>query len=576
MSWHPVAGMVDVPFRHVAHAELRGRELAVWRADDGYVNVWDNRCVHRGVRLSIGVNDGHELRCRYHAWRYANRTGGCTYIPAHPGDAPGPSLCVRTFPCHERYGMIWTTLDDDGVGDGPISVGELEGDDVLALRGVPVDASAEAVLEALRSHRFQPSASLRGDTAAVRVVSAGAWSAVLRAEDAGDVTTAVFFVQPVDDEHAIVRGAVAGVHDEVRLAVLRHHDARLTTLAERVEAARRPARPWAHVPAALAPVEAPAPPPAGAIPVAVRRKWSAGEGVAGFELAPVSGALPTAQPGAHIDVHLPNGLVRQYSLVNGPGEQDCYRIGVKREAASTGGSVALHESVAEGAVLHVSAPRANFPLRRDALRTVLLAGGIGATPLLSMAQALAVGGPPFELHLFVQSHEHVPFPEIVGLLGPAVTLHVGLTPEETGAAIERVLGPFQPLAQLYVCGPGPMIGRTCDLAAALGWPEDAVHFEYFKNTRDVDLTSSFEVELARSGLSVPVPPGRSILEVVREHGVHVDSSCEQGACGSCLVTVLDGTPDHQDVYLRPSEHAAGDRMMVCVSRSLSPRLVLDL
>ncbi len=110
-TWHPIAAGSDLPSRHVFHGQLEGRELAVWRADDGYVNVWENRCLHRGVRLSIGINDGRELKCQYHGWRYSNRTAGCTYIPAHPADAPARTITNRTFPAAERYGLVWSAVE---------------------------------------------------------------------------------------------------------------------------------------------------------------------------------------------------------------------------------------------------------------------------------------------------------------------------------------------------------------------------------------------------------------------------------------------------------------------------------
>ena len=113
-QWHPIAAADDLPFRHVYHGQLLGREFAVWRADDGYVNVWENRCLHRGVRLSIGINDGRELKCQYHGWRYSNRTAGCTYIPAHPADAPARTITNRTYPAVERYGLVWTAEQPEG------------------------------------------------------------------------------------------------------------------------------------------------------------------------------------------------------------------------------------------------------------------------------------------------------------------------------------------------------------------------------------------------------------------------------------------------------------------------------
>jgi ferredoxin len=129
---------------------------------------------------------------------------------------------------------------------------------------------------------------------------------------------------------------------------------------------------------------------------------------------------------------------------------------------------------------------------------------------------------------------------------------------------------------LYLCGPGPMLQAARRIAAELGWPETAVHFEYFKNTNKIDDSSSFEVALARSCVTLKVPAGKTILEVMREAGVDMPSSCEQGACGTCLATVIEGEPDHQDVYLNDAEKKSGTKIMTCVSRAKSARLVLDL
>ena len=313
-----------------------------------------------------------------------------------------------------------------------------------------------------------------------------------------------------------------------------------------------------------------------ALRVQVDRKWQVAEGVAGFRLRPLEGGLPTFQPGAHIDVHLPNGLVRQYSITNGPGETAYYRIGVKLEPDSSGGSQCLHETVREGDVLAISEPRNNFPLRRDSTRTILVAGGIGITPMLAMAQALNRMDLAFELHCFAQSEDHLAFRDVLDGLGESVVHHLGLAPDETVAEIRRLVAEPETFAHLYVCGPGPMLDATRREAAVAGWAGDAVHFEYFKNTTEIDDSSTFEVALACSALTVTVPSGTTILEVLREHGVIVPSSCEQGACGTCVATVLDGEPDHQDVYLNDSDHEAGERIMTCVSRAKSDRLVLDL
>ncbi|MDE0492764.1 MAG: Rieske 2Fe-2S domain-containing protein [Acidimicrobiaceae bacterium] len=589
--WHPVASAHDVPYRHVHQAQLLGRELAVWRADDDYVNVWENRCLHRGVRLSIGSNDGTELRCQYHGWRYANRSAGCTYIPAHPADAPARTICNRTFPSVERYGLVWS--GEEPVGEPP-TIELLEAGTPFGLRNLPVHAPAELAIRHLQGHRFLPSGRLGAGPAASAGMSvewADEYSVALTATDAdtdngsaGSASTAVFFVQPVDSGRSVIRAVLAETPAaSEQLAVLRHHATELNGLVARIEAeaallpAPEPMVPvLQQVPLHLAEVpEAPSGRQA-ALRVQVRRKWETAAGVAAFELAPIEGVLPTFQPGAHIDVHLPNGLVRQYSITNGPGETSYYRLGVKLEPDSTGGSVCLHKTVREGDVLAISEPRNNFPLRRDSMRTILLAGGIGITPLLAMAQALDRMSLPFELHCFAQSAEHTAFSDVLDGLGESVVRHLGLPPDETVAEIRRLVAAPDEFTHVYVCGPGPMLEAARREAADAGWPDDHVHFEYFKNTTEIDDSSTFEVALARSALTVTVPSGSTILEVLRESGVPLPSSCEQGACGTCVATVLEGEPDHQDVYLNDSDHEAGDRIMTCVSRALSDRLVLDL
>ncbi|MCE2512653.1 MAG: Rieske 2Fe-2S domain-containing protein [Acidimicrobiia bacterium] len=603
--WHPVASDHDVPHRHVHHGQLLGRELAIWRADDDFVNVWENRCLHRGVRLSIGSNDGTELRCQYHGWRYANRSAGCTYIPAHPADAPARTICNRTFSAVERYGLIWS--GEDPVGEPP-TIDVLESCAPFGLRNLPVNASVEMTVQYLQAHRFCPSGRLDAESVEMTVEMTVEWiddySVALTAtaggsssgsasgsssgsasgSASGSSSTAVFFVQPVDSGRSVIRGVLTETPPEGdQLAVLRHHAVGLNGLVAAIEAeaARLPAPEpimpaLQQVPIHLA--ELPEAPSGriASLRVQVNRKWSTAEGVAAFELVPLQGVLPTFQPGAHIDVHLPNGLIRQYSITNGAGQSSCYRIGVKLEPDSTGGSVCLHETVREGDVLAISEPRNNFPLRRDSLRTILLAGGIGITPLLSMAQTLDRMDLGFELHLFVQSEDHIAFRDVVDGLGESVVPHVGLSPPETVGEIRRLVAEHPPHTHLYICGPGPMLEAARLEAAAAGWPDDAVHFEYFKNTTEIDDSSTFDVALARSALTLTVGAGQTILEVLREHGVSVPSSCEQGACGTCVATVLEGEPDHQDVYLNDSDHRAGDRMMTCVSRSKSDRLVLDL
>ncbi|MFB9980773.1 Rieske 2Fe-2S domain-containing protein [Mesorhizobium kowhaii] len=580
--WHPIAASHDLPFRHVFHGQLLGREFAIWRADDGYINIWENRCLHRGVRLSIGVSDGRELKCQYHGWRYSNRTAGCTYIPAHPADAPARTITNRTFPAAERYGLVWSSLEPETPAP---RIAALEAENLLVLRGMPLNAPVELALAHLASYRFQPNDAIDGDEAVVSIEAAEGFSIALRARSGSEATLAVFFVQPVDSSRSVIRGVLdRNAEGMLRIAILRHHNERLSALRDRVEreAAMVPAAPpIVPVYESVAPelVEMPSLSASGrraSITVQVARKWMTANDIAGFELRPLRGHLPTFQPGAHIDVHLPNGQIRQYSITNAPGESGTYTIGVKRERDSKGGSSCLHDTVREGDLLAISEPRNNFPLRRDAVKTLFIAGGIGITPLIAMAQALGPMGLAHELHYFAQNQAQLAFPERLATLGNALVPHLGLTPEATAAKLADLLATYQPDVHVYICGPAPMLEAARSIASERGWPDTAVHFEYFKNTRTIDDSSSFEIALARSAVTLRVPAGSTILEVMRGNGIDMPSSCEQGACGTCIATVLEGEPDHQDVYLNDAEKRSGTKIMTCVSRARSARLVLDL
>jgi ferredoxin-NADP reductase/nitrite reductase/ring-hydroxylating ferredoxin subunit len=580
--WHPIASVTDLPYRHIYRGHLLGHELAVWRADDDFINVWHDRCLHRGLRLSIGTNDGAELLCRYHGWRYASRTAGCTYIPAHPADAPARSICNRTYPVVERYGLIWSTLGADGA---PPRVENLERGAPLALRGVEFLAPAELVRQRLVDHTFWPEGATgaAGEAMTIQYLDE---AVVLTSEERGIRHTVVFFVQPISDRRCCVRGVLCDPPEPAKtIAALRLHDQALTRLRGAVEAE------VAELPEVSIPPETSNDDPVAAasavgvsigrsaptpLDVRVAHKWQVGEDSIAVELTPVSGQLPTAQPGAHIDVHLPNGLVRQYSLINGPGELGSYTIGVKREPASRGGSAYVHDVLQEGDTLAIDGPRNSFPLRRDAVRTVLVAGGIGITPLLSMARCLHHSGSPFELHYFAQSRGHLAFPDLLRGLGRSCTMHLNLSREETVANLDSVIGSHGTANHLYLCGPPGMLDSARAIAVNSGWPDEAVHFEYFANTTDLDQSSAFEIALARSAMTLDVLPGRTVLETLRSSGIELPSSCEQGSCGTCAVTVLDGEPDHRDVFLNATERERGDRMLSCVSRALSDRLVLDI
>jgi vanillate O-demethylase ferredoxin subunit len=300
-----------------------------------------------------------------------------------------------------------------------------------------------------------------------------------------------------------------------------------------------------------------------------------------FKLVPAGGtALPRAEAGAHIDLLLPNGLVRQYSLCNGPEESGFYLIAIKRDEPSRGGSEWIHAALAQGQKVEISAPRNQFPLRADAAKHYLLAGGIGVTPLYAMARSLAKADADFEMHYFARSDAHFAFRRELG--EPPLALHTrlyaGLDVAETQAAIAAVLAraEAEPASHLYVCGPAPFIDMC--LAMTAHWPEGRVHFERFSAVPVVREGGDheFTVELAESGMTVTVPVGKSIVEALREHKIYIDTDCEEGICGTCMTTVLSGAVDHRDSILTPQEIARGEVMLPCVSRAKGDKIVLDI
>ena len=580
--WYPVASVDDLPPRHVFQGQLLGRELALWRADDGHINVWEDRCLHRGVRLSIGRNDGAELMCQYHGWRYGNRTGACTYVPAHPADAPAQTIHTRAFAATVKYGLVWS--GEQVNGDPPV-IHEFGDTPTQVLRALPINATPEHVQRRIGDLAFLPARHRAGEgSPAMTSAPLGNHASLGMAltSSVGDSTDiAVYFVQPADSHRSIVRPVLSvSTPGIVDVELLAYHAQLLEDLRDEIEAEAaalpipEPFSPI-FVPLAEA-IETPIEIRAAPLRVQIADKYETAAGVMAFELSALTGQLPGFQAGAHIDVHLGNGLVRQYSLTNGTGDSNTYTIGVKLEPDSRGGSSYLHQTARQGDVLAISKPHNNFTLRRDSVRTLLIAGGIGITPLLSMAKTIARSGLDWELNAFAQSHDHVAFAKDLGLLGEHATVHVGLHPTATGEALADLLGTVVADSHVYICGPGPMLSAARRHAADAGWADGAIHFEYFKNTSELDDSSTFEIDLARSARTLAVGAGETILDVLRANGIVVPSSCEQGACGTCVVTVLDGVPDHQDVYLNNTERAAGERIMTCVSRAKSPRLTLDV
>ncbi|MDD0814314.1 PDR/VanB family oxidoreductase [Curvibacter sp. HBC28] len=313
--------------------------------------------------------------------------------------------------------------------------------------------------------------------------------------------------------------------------------------------------------------------------VRLARKSAETEHICRLELEPLPGqSLPTFTPGAHLDLHLAPGLVRPYSLVNAPEEGGVYRLGVLLDPASRGGSRAVH-ALQAGQTLSISAPVNHFELAPQAGHHLLLGGGIGITPLLSMAQHLAQQGQSFSLHYSARSPEQAAFmPRLAEPdLQPHVHTHFDSGAPDQQLDLAALLAAPQPSTHLYVCGPKGYMDAVLGAARRAGWPEAQLHSEVFQATveRLAD-DAEFDVEIASTGLVVTVPPELSIAQALEQAGVRLMTSCEQGVCGTCLTRVLAGQPDHRDSYLSEEEQAANDQFLPCCSRSRSARLVLDL
>jgi vanillate O-demethylase ferredoxin subunit len=290
--------------------------------------------------------------------------------------------------------------------------------------------------------------------------------------------------------------------------------------------------------------------------------------------------LPSFSAGSHIDVHLPGGVVRQYSLCNDPAETHRYLIAVLRDPESRGGSMAVHDAVFEGDVLSISAPRNHFSLAHDANRHLLLAGGIGITPILCMAERLAVNGSDFRMHYATRSPARTAFIHRIqaSAFAGRVTFHFDDGAQDQRLDLAALLANPGPGTHLYVCGPKGFMDAVLATARAQGWSEWQLHWEFFAGADAAPRAGdgSFEVQLASSGRVIRVPQDETVLQALSAAGVEIAVSCEQGVCGTCMTRVLDGIPDHRDCYLTPQEQAANDRFTPCCSRSKSARLVLDL
>jgi tetrachlorobenzoquinone reductase len=311
----------------------------------------------------------------------------------------------------------------------------------------------------------------------------------------------------------------------------------------------------------------------------VKRISYEAENINSYELVlPGGGDLTPFTAGSHIDLHLPNGMVRSYSLVNDQSERHRYVIAVNKDASGRGGSCFIHNTIKAGDILEVSAPHNNFALHEEAECSVLIAGGIGITPLMSMIRRLEALARPWKLSYAARTRSAAAFLGELDAIRPDVhrNLHLDFDDERTGRIFDlaAVVARAPEQAHLYCCGPVPML-EAFEKAAA-GRPAGHVHVEHFQAKQAPARKGGFEVRLARSHRTIAVEPGKTILDAVLDAGVSANYSCSEGVCGTCETRVIEGIPDHRDLFLSPEEQAANKTIMICCSGSKSSTLVLDL
>lgn len=305
----------------------------------------------------------------------------------------------------------------------------------------------------------------------------------------------------------------------------------------------------------------------------------AAEDIFSFTLRPLGDALPEPiDPGSHVDVHLPNGMMRSYSLSNGAAHRRGYRLTVARDVNSRGGSVYMHDHLRVGQILEVSLPRNNFEMMEDAAMSVFYAGGIGVTPFIPMLTRLNEAGKPWRLYYCTRNRDRAALiDEIEQLAGNGTGEFIAHHDDTDGIFdLAGSLASLPAYAHVYCCGPTGMLDtfRTGAQLAAIA--ADQIHYEYFSSDIESATEGGFVVVLNQSGAQVTVNPGQTILQALVDHGVNIPYSCEEGICGACETRVIEGTPDHRDMVLTDQEKQASKTMMVCCSGAKSARLVLDL
>ncbi|WP_311767797.1 PepSY domain-containing protein [Burkholderia sp. Bp9143] len=316
------------------------------------------------------------------------------------------------------------------------------------------------------------------------------------------------------------------------------------------------------------------------ITVRVASKTIEADGVCAFELTdPAGRKLPPFTAGAHIDVHLGDGLVRQYSLCNDPRERHRYQIAVLRVEHSRGGSVAMHDRLREGDLLEIGVPGNHFALDESAPRSLLLAGGIGITPIVAMAERLARRRADFEVHYCTRSRLRTAFlPRLArASFAGRVRYHFSDGHPTQRFDVERVLDSQSPRTHLYVCGPAGFIDRVLDAARQRGWPEPQLHYERFASQAQTPAsTHAFDVQLASTGRVYRIPGHKTVTASLAEYGVRIPTSCEQGVCGTCVTRVIAGEVEHLDCVLTDAQRERHGHFTPCCSRAKGDLLVLDI
>jgi ferredoxin-NADP reductase len=301
--------------------------------------------------------------------------------------------------------------------------------------------------------------------------------------------------------------------------------------------------------------------------------WEAPD-ILSYELGPLEGGeLPPFTAGAHIDITLPSGLVRSYSLINPQSERHRYVIAVQKDRASRGGSKWLHENFRAGDIVTANGPRNNFALDESAQKSIFLAGGIGITPILSMIERLSTLGRDWELVYCSRKRGGTAFLESLEK-NPRVRFNFDEEPGGKMLDIAALVKAAPANAHLYCCGPLPMLEAFEQATKDL--ERKRIHVEYFTAKEPPAVEGGFRVVLAKSGRELMVPPGKTILDTLRDTGIDIPYSCTEGVCGTCETKVLEGIPDHRDLILTEEERASNKTMMVCCSGSKSAKLVLDL